>query len=403
MTDSGAQAALAQALQRLVDLAVIPAAARALEESTAALRMALRQVVTAEIPAFSASGNPEVLPSLDKHAQEHIEEILRLLGGLGDFAFVRLHAQRRAEQRFPLEASLHAYHCGHRVFSRWMREGVGHTACSREETLAALSDFAIEYTDTCSTLLTSAYVAHVRIAAEAELDQRTELLNILLSGYDESDGRVARLLKGAGYLSQRQSFCVVLAQSTDAAEMENPARAQRISEAIAKAVESLPARTLIGIRHGTVTAVFTDIRRLSGWTAPQTNLAERIRPLLEVLGPAVLIGMSSDQPSTAFVPKAMREARVALDCASVADRVIQFSSLPVRRLLLHSGRDRLSLALPSWLGASTDADERARGVLVQTLRALADANMNVQEAARLLSVHANTIYSRARGSRISPP
>ncbi|MSQ19635.1 MAG: hypothetical protein EXR39_08780 [Betaproteobacteria bacterium] len=69
--------------------------------------------------------------------------------------------------------------------------------------------------DAVSIVVAAEYVAQTRVFAEAEGNQRTELLRILVRGYDESDGRVARLLKRAGYLEQRQSFCVALVQSTD--------------------------------------------------------------------------------------------------------------------------------------------------------------------------------------------
>jgi hypothetical protein len=115
--------------------------------------------------------------------------------------------------------------------------------------------------------------------------------------------------------------------------MENPARAQRIVESIAGAMAALPVRTLLGTRDGVVTAVFSDTRRLSGWTAPQTQLAARIQAALLILGPSVLIGIGTDQPSTAFIPGALREAAAALDLASVSERVVRYSELPFRRLL----------------------------------------------------------------------
>jgi sugar diacid utilization regulator len=237
-------------------------------------------------------------------------------------------------------------------------------------------------------------VSRTRILAETDGDRRTELLNILVSGYDESDGRVARLLKRAGYLEQRLSFCVALVRSVDPLEMENPARAQRIVESIAEAVATTPIRTLLGTRDGVVTAVFSDTRRLSGWTAPQAQLAARIHSALLVLGPAVLTGISADQPSTAFIPAALREAAVALDFASVSERVVRFSELPIRRLLLHRAAGALKSALPPWITELASADVKAQGALIQTLRALADADLNVQQAARVLEVHPNTVYAR---------
>lgn len=397
MTISNQQALLRQTLAALGQMGVIPAAGVALDRGIGDVGKALQQSVVDEIPAYSDSGNPDVMPELAQHSSEHIREIRRLFGGgnAGDFDFVKAHARRRAEQKFPLEATLHAYRCGHKVLSRWMRDAATATVQDNvQQVISAVADFAIEYTDAVSTIVAAEYVAQTRLLAEAEGDRRTELLSILLSGYDESDGRIARLLKRAGYLAQRQSFCVALAQSVDPAEMENPARADRLVETINQLVATLPIRSLLGIRDNVVTAVFSDTRRLSGWTALQTTLAERIRPQLLKVGPAAVIGMSTDQPSTSHIPKAQHEARMALDFASVTERVVQFADLPIRRLLLHYAGDQMRAVLPPWTDGLLFADKKARGALVKTLRAYADADMNVLKTARALNVHPNTIYTR---------
>ena len=397
MTSTHDRDALAHALALLADAGVVPQAAAALARGMRAAGEALGKTVIDEIPAFSVSGNPQVLPDLERHAGEHMMEIARLLGGgmVGAFEFVREHAQRRAEQRFPLEATLHAYRCGHQVLSRWMRDAAIAAAPGNiERAVTAMADFAIEYTNAISTVCAAEYVTHTRIIAESEGDRRTELLNVLVSGFDESDGRVARLLKRAGYLEQRLSFCVALVRPVDPLEMENPARPQRIIESIGQAVAALPIRTLLGTRDGTVTAVFSDTRRLSGWTAPQAQLAARVHAALLVLGPAVLVGISTDPPTTAFIPAALREAAMALDFASVGERVVRYSDLPIRRLLLHHTAGKLNCGLPAWMVDLASADTKAQGALIQTLRALADSDLNVQQAARILGLHPNTVYAR---------
>ncbi len=153
-------------------------------------------------------------------------------------------------------------------------------------------------------------------------------------------------------------------------------------------------RALVGVRNNVVTAVLSTRRRQSGWTPAEAGLAERLRSTLLVLGPAVLIGISADHPSTSFVPKALQEATIALDFASVTERVMPFADLPVRGLLVHRGADYVRAASPCWIDALVSADAQASGTLVQTLRALADADMNIQKAARLLGNHPNTIYNR---------
>ena len=395
-------ASLRQALDVLAKTKVIPRATNALDASMPAAGRALRDAVLAESPAFLASGNPEVLPGMEKHGAQHVQEIRRLFAGgaISDFDFVRAHAHQRAEQRFPLEAVLHAYRCGHRIVSHWLREAaVATSPRNAEAAVSGIADFAIEYTNSISTIATSEYVAHTRMLAEAEGDLRKELLSILLCGYDESDGRIARLLRRAGYLEQRQSYCVVASQSANPSEMEHPARAQRIATAIAEAVSATSIRTLAGVRDNLVTVVFSDRRRQSGWTAAQADLAERLRPLLLALGPAVVLGISTDQPSTSFLPKALHEATIALDFADVTNRVVQFSDLPLRGLLVHRGADHVWSAPPKWVQSLIDADAKSSGVLVQTLRAVAEADMNVQQAARLLAKHPNTVYTRVERIR----
>jgi hypothetical protein len=390
-------APLQRILSSLAKLSIVPQTLQALEGSKRAVANKLRDEVLAEIPAFVASGNPEVLPGLVTHVSDHIQEILRLFAGgeIGEFEFIKAHARQRAEQRFPLEAILHAYRCGHKLFSLWVREAVLDASPTKiEQAISAVADFSIEYTNIISSIVASEYVAHTRILAEAEGDRRTELLNILLSGYDESDGRVAQLLKRAGYLEQRQAYCVISVQSTNAAEMENLARAQRIVNAISEAMVGTSIRTIAGIRNNLVIAVLSDKRRQSGWTAPRSNLADRIRPLLLVLGPAVLVGISTDHPSTSYLPKAVHQATIALDFANVANRVVQFSSLPIRDLLVHHGADYVQAAPPHWVATLLSADAKAEGTLIATLRAVAHADLNVQKAARILGRHPNTIYTR---------
>lgn len=99
-----------------------------------------------------------------------------------------------ADQRFPLEVTLHSYRCGHKVILNRVQDAtlseVPDVETSRR-VVTALADFVIEYVDALSTIFASAYVERTRFLAEVATDQRAELLHILLDGYDESDGRVA--------------------------------------------------------------------------------------------------------------------------------------------------------------------------------------------------------------------
>lgn len=392
-------AGLAPTIQALREFGVVPLVAKRLRDGADATLKSLQDAVLSEVPAFTASGNPTVIAELEQHLQAHIHEVCRLLAGQppGDLAFVREHARLRAEQKFPLDAVLASYRCVHKSLSQSIRNAALASAdesAQLRRVVAAVADFSLEYIEAISSLITSEYVLQTRAFSEAEGDQRAELFKLLLNGYDEADSRAGQLLRRAGYLEQRQSYCVVVSRSVDAREMENPARAQRMADAVHAAVRNLPIRVLIGVRDNLVTVVLSGTRRLSGWTAPQSLLADRVYPHLRTIGPAALIGVSTDAPSTSHIPNALNEAKIALDFASVGERVMPYARIPFRDMLVRAAAEQIQAALPSWLDAYLKADGKSHGALTATLRAYADANMNALKTAEQLSLHPNTIYAR---------
>jgi len=399
MIASDASSRLAGAVNQLRTLGVVPKIAERLAERSSNVAALLHDAVVAKVPAFTASGNPDVLPQLAQHLEHLVAEICHLLAGRspGDFAFVRKHAVCRAAQKFPLDAELTTYRHTHRILVTWIQEAATQSAdqtAQLRRVITATAEFTSEYVSTVSTLLTSEYVSQTRIVAEAEGDRRTELLSLLLSGYDESDAHAAQLLRRAGYLEQRQSFCIAVARSVNPQEMVNTARAERMATAVGDALRDLPIRVLIGVRDNLVVVVMSGTRRLSGWTAPQSLLAERVYPQLRTVGPAALIGLSTDAPSTSHIPAALNEARIALDFASVTERVMPYSQVPFCDMLVRVASERIQAALPTWVEPFLQADEKAKGTLRETLRAYANADMNALKTAKALSLHPNTIYAR---------
>jgi hypothetical protein len=384
-------------LKRLEEAGVVPAVQAPLLADAGRAIAELRQAVLAEAPAFTESGNPEVVPELEAHLDAHVREVCRLLGGglPADLDFVRKHAERCAGQKFPLDALLQSYRILQRTLANWIRDAaleVANESAHLRHVVAAVTDFVIEYTGTAGSLLTTEYVHHTRRLAEAEADRRSALLNTLLDGYDESDRVAAGLLRRAGYLQQRQSYCVALARSVDPGEMESTPRAQRMADAIGEILRPAAVRSIVGIRDNHVVAILSATRRTSGWTAPQTSVADRVYPALRRVGPAALIGLSNDVPSTSHIPKAANEARLALDFASVCNRVARYSDISLRQMLITRARSAGPSSRPAW--AEDLAAEDRRGVLAATLRAYADCNMNAQKTAELLGIHPNTVYSR---------
>jgi len=391
--------ALQEALRRVASHAYLAVAVETVAAEGPHVIAQLNQAVIAEVPEFSRSRNPALLPETVQHGREHFDEILRILRGgeVGGLDFVHEHARRRAQQRFPMEATLHAYRSGHKVFSRWLREAALKAAVSPAELprgVAAIVDFAMEYTDAISTAFAATYGAHALLLASVAGDQRSQLLQILLAGHDEADLRAARILRDAGFLDERQVFCLALARSVDPTEMLSPARARRLADAIERTVGDAGMRRVVDVHDQKVIAVFATVHRDSGWTAPRGSLAKRVKAMLGFVGNAAVIGVSTDVPSTSHIPNARREAAAALEMASAAERVVLFSEIRLQRLLLHYAAGDVSRVLPAWSRRFHAADAAARGALVATLRAYARVDMNVIKAGAMLGVHPNTIYTR---------
>jgi hypothetical protein len=399
MADHHAKA-LTTSLRSIAGSRAAAAALDRVAKNSAIIAAEMHQATLTAVPEFSKSRNPDLAPELAQHCKDNVEQFLRLLHGdaAGGLDIIHSHARRRAEQHFPLEATLHAYRSDLKVWSRWLRESVFAVAATEktdtQQAIAGLSDVAMEYTDTISTAFAATYSAHSLLLAEQAGDQRSELLNTLLGGYDEADLRAARLLREAGFLEERQFFCVALARSVDPTEMLNASRARRMVDSIEQVITELGVRRVIDLHNNKVTMVFAAVSRDSGWTAPRASLAKRIRAALALVGNAALIGVSNDVPSTAHIPTAYQEATTALELANVSQRVVQFSEIPLRQLLLHFAAQDFGRVLPPWAAAFHAADAKANGALVETLRSYANVDMNILKSADLLGVHPNTIYAR---------
>ena len=94
---------LRRSLGQLADLGVIPQVYATLVQQADQVAAVLREAVLAEIPAFSASANPQILPGLATHGCEHVAEICRLIaeGTLGDFDFVVTTQGKGRNSAFP--------------------------------------------------------------------------------------------------------------------------------------------------------------------------------------------------------------------------------------------------------------------------------------------------------------
>ena len=372
---------------------------QALSETEEAQSTSLLQTITDDIEAFTESRNPDVVRILEDEVRQLTNELVRLVGGgkLDNFEFVKSFGHRRAEQRFPLETMLHAFRICQKAYIQWLRECITSTIRSsrtQQQITTTATDFIIEYIHITSTFYASSYLEQTRILAESAGDRRAELLRILLDGYDESDGRVASILREAGFLDGRQAFCVCLAQPREPTEMRNPARVNRLVDAMHEGLANVCTQRVIGVRENKVVCVLSDFRRISGYAHARESLAARAASALELVGPTILFGVSADVVSTSQIPSALEQAALSFMMADDLNRVVSFSEISMQRFLLHIARTELKHVLPPWAAEFIKADRKAKGKLIETLQAYADGNMNVLKTSEILNIHPNTIYAR---------
>lgn len=349
--------------------------------------------VAQRVPAWRESRAPAMDEALAAHAHAIAADVAALLEGraLGDLDFVRAHARERAAHFFPLEAVLHAYRCLGQVLGRTLRSLATDASPAN---VGLLADLADAYVDAISLVAGDAYAEQAQRSANVADDERSALLDLLLAGCDEADRRTAERLRSAGLLDARQAFCVVCAQSVDAAHMRDPARVRRLVDALDALLPQALARRLTGVRGDRVVMILAATRRQSGWTAPHPPLSTRIAAALALAGNDVLIGVGPDVPSTGLIPSAHRRAVLAQRLAHVGERVRVFDRIPLREFVLQQAGPSVVELLPAWLDAFEDADRRAGGALGASLRAYAACNLNVLQTAAHLKVHPNTLYAR---------
>ncbi|MDC1286581.1 helix-turn-helix domain-containing protein [Gammaproteobacteria bacterium] len=353
--------------------------------------------VVEQVAAFTDSSNPHILPLIQAHLADLVSENLRLLRAepLHKLTFVEEFARSAAEHYFPLESVLHAYRVSLKILLRYLTSVCAESSDQwGARQVSALSEFLLEFFDQVCAIATQHHIVQTRLLADVASDQRSELLSILLGGYDESDRRVSQILRDAGYLRQRLAFCVILVQSIDPAEMNNPGRARRLADYIDRLLVKIPGTRLVDLHRNKVTIVFSHLRRLSGWSAPQASLAQRVAQELMKVGTAARTGISNEVSSTSQVPVAYQQAALAFEQSNIGNRVAQFAEIPLQQLLQHFAGEDFTRVLPMWSKAFYDADERSRGQLSMTLKAFADEDMNVLQAAKRLRVHPNTVYAR---------
>ena len=357
-----------------------------------------RECDDALLPMYLPQAPSALRRCMHRECHLHLEAIVATLHrqDARQLDFIQDAAATYAEHRLALEAVLRAYHAGQRlVLDALAQAAQTHLRLDGAiSELKCISDVVVEYFASACALAAASYLSHMRVLAKVAGDQATELLNVLLAGFDDTDARAAALLRNAGFAGRRLDYCVAVVQPIDVVEMASSARGRRLADAIETLVSRSSLRYVLDVREDKVVAVFCALHRVSGWSASATSVSQRVARQLATLGNGVVVGLSNDTFDPARIPHAYDEARLAVSYANHSHRVVNIAAIPVHKIAMSLVADRLEQLLPSWSDEFAQIDSALGHSLSKTLRVYADTGMNVLESARRLGIHSNTIYAR---------
>lgn len=303
-----------------------------------------------------------------------------------ELRYVAEHVRERVRRGVSLEEMLHAYRVAINTFwEEAIAEGVT-LGFSRDAALE-LARRTSELTDDLTTHAAETYVREIsRLRALSEQEAR-DLLELLLQG--EVDAEALATHHAAPGLDSAESLVVVVARVAGTDRSESDAL-ETAAAAIAGALATGHGSALVAVRTGLVVAVASAdgdpiAPRL---TAVHDHLRER--------GTELVCGLSTPLANLGRVPAAFDQAALAVSRASAAQPVVSLAELPVvQNLLLGATGTMRTLLTAMAEEIDLDGRETAAGMRT-TLRAFADAGMNLTRAAESLHVHPNTLRYRLR-------
>jgi PucR-like helix-turn-helix protein/diguanylate cyclase with GGDEF domain len=364
----------------------------ALADDLDALTERAVQAMRAEIPAYADRDErylADVRDQVHRHYRAKLDAFLadRPIT-LDDISFVRGAATRRARAGFALEDYINAFRVGQH-FWQAVVDVAGETPGGHEAALT-LGGPLMRYCDFASTHAARAYVEYQQhVVADADRERR-DLLEHLLAGELATRGPLPAAAHRYGFAPDARMMVATAVAVDRCPGVDAPGVG---SAAIAR-IDGHGERTLVVVRQSEIVAV-----RALGPRERAEATCERLQAIQERLcleGILLAVGVSTVADGVADLPRAYREAHAALEGVGDEGGVAALTRLSPFEYLALRADDTARRLVDGRLRDFLDED-RARGhVLTATIRALADADLNLRVAAERLQVHPNTAQYRLR-------
>ena len=321
----------------------------------------------------------------------------KVKGSLADpFDFVRTHAAWRARHQVPLIASLHAYRLAHRTYSEITRDAALRHPKSdaRLHSLAMLSDFWIAFFDHVGTVLTEAHAAEEGHAIAQGTRSYVSLIDDLLRGVEPRDAEARRL----------RTLCGIRAGAPMAVAVASPVRPDNgedtgleatlrsFARLIDQALSPAAFGRLVDVRGGEVIVIACGEANTAHHLMQALRQAKFARRAAN--GHAARVGVSADITDVAGFPRAVDEARIALEFTSAAQPLMHFLDIDLPEFLVRRADSAAFRLIPQWAGRLHPTSVDQSRELLRTIHTFAECSFNVKKTARRLRIHTNTVYFR---------
>jgi PucR-like helix-turn-helix protein/diguanylate cyclase with GGDEF domain len=347
-----------------------------------------------EIPAYAAAAQRDAafLADTTEQVRRHYRtNLLALLEGrrvtFEDTAFVREAAARRARAGLELGEYLQAFRVGHQVLWDALLAALAETSAGPEAALP-LAGPLMSYTDLTSTHAGQAYVEFWQYAVADADRERRDLLEQLLTGELPPRGPLLAVAQAYGIGSETP---MVVAAAIAAGGQLRPDVTHAARIAIARA-DLGSSTTLVVVRHSEIIAVVA--LEPEGDPASMCAALDSVHARLSREGMSLAVGLSTPANGVADLPRAYAEAHAAMETVAIGGGVAALPRLsPFEYLALRADGTARRLVDPQLRVFLVE--DRARGaVLINTIRAFAEADLNIRLTAELLGVHPNTAQYR---------
>lgn len=349
------------------------------------------ELIDAYAWAVSGGRDPAQLGDVRDAAREAIDLLLSAMRAnreltAEDAAFARVYF-RHAMLRGASEADL-LFSCRQSMRVLW--DALNRQAGSKpagQAIVAELSRPLIDYVEVLSQVAANTY-AEVRSAmSSSRRHVARRVIEDLLAGRSLEVGEAIDAARGSG-LDDASPLLVIGAAPTGGTAEE--AELMMAAVAIARA-GSEPAEPLFTVRSQEIVVVKAMRNDAGTYVEALRGVHERLRRD----GIPLAVGVSAVHDGLPAVPRAYQEAWLARKrCAEEGGVVALATMNPLDYLLMRGGDGTAWRLVPERIRRFIDADMSQAGLLIQTLLAFVEADLNTKLAAERLFVHPNTAHYR---------